>query len=177
LTENSKLQNGIENIHSNIESPPIELFKFLRQEYNNQNPHKSGLVTLTASSTDYECGSSVVLDLDDQYWCSKEPDNDWMLFDLKGKRFKIQKIQIRIYYQRIPQHWQLLGSNNNSDWILLHDQGRDEIVAKASGQTVTDAIQSSNSFSYFKIQQLAQSYANNSMGFINVEFIGHLYLK
>jgi hypothetical protein len=163
-----------------LNSSPIELFKHLRQQCNNQNPHKAGLVNLTASSI---CTSTYVPCNIFEYsrntcWNSKDEQNQWLLFDLKGLSFKIEKICFGVSYGRISRHWRLLGSNDDQTWVTIHDQGNDE-RCKAGGHFVVDYdIQSSDFFTLFKFEELDYTYNNNHRcAFYSVEFIGRLNSK
>ncbi|MDR1241008.1 MAG: hypothetical protein LBK29_04030, partial [Oscillospiraceae bacterium] len=45
---------------------------------------------------------------------SLDQPNQWLLFDLKGKFFKIEQIRIQINSFLIGRNWTLEGSNDNS---------------------------------------------------------------
>jgi hypothetical protein len=163
---------------NSLKTPPllIELFRTLRLECNNQNPHNAGIVEITASSVYYNYLPQNILDFGtDNYWYSKNEPNQWILFNLKGKQFQIKQIRIHVNYLYIPKHWILEGSNDNSNWTQIHDQGEDE-RCKTANSTVTYDINSPSSFSYFRICQLSQNYyspPNNYFTLYSVEFIGY----
>jgi hypothetical protein len=61
-----------------------------------------------------------------EIWHSLNEPNQWILFDLKEKSFKNQQIRIQIHYLYIGRQWTLEGSNDNSQWTTIHNQGEDE---------------------------------------------------
>jgi hypothetical protein len=181
--ELSNLQN---QIHSNQnekqtlkESPKeIELFHFLRSQCNDQNPHEAGLVNIIASSVyndNISYGPQNVLNFDsNNHWQSKNEPNQWILFDLKGKSFKMKQIRIHINNKHIPRNWTLEGSNDNLNWTTIHNQGEDE-RCNTPFNTITFDINFDRSFTFFKIVQRSQNYhSEHYCIFYSVEFIGSL---
>jgi hypothetical protein len=135
---------------------------------------------LTASSISHSNGDScnIVEYSRDNNWCSKNKPNQWLLFNLKGFSFKIDKICFDVYWGYIPHHWQLLGSNDNKTWTTIHDQGKDERCKYGIHFVVDYNIQSSEFFTLFKFQQLHLNYNDDDYcGFFSVEFIGRLNSK
>jgi hypothetical protein len=107
------------------------------------------------------------------WWLSNSEPNQWLLFDLKGLSFKIEKIAFDVCYGYIPRHWRLLASNNNQTWTTIHDQGNDERCIPFSDFVVDYDIQSSDFFTLFKFEQLNQNYLDTTFcSFYSVEFIG-----
>jgi hypothetical protein len=130
-TELSQIKPQFESIQSEftkfkIHSNSIELLHHLRSECNNQNPHDAGLVNITASSFNDQSNlpQNVLNFTSNNYWHSKNEPNQWILFDLKNKSFKMKQIRIHINYFYIGQTWTLEASNDNSNWTTIHTQGK-----------------------------------------------------
>jgi hypothetical protein len=170
---NQQLRN---NIASSSASSQIELFKHLRRQCNDQNPHKARLVNLTASSIYYSNDSCNIFEYSRiNCWSSKYEPNQWHLFDLKGISFKIEKIFFNVHNGSIPRHWRLLGSNDNQTWISIHDQRKDERCTPFIDFLVDYDIYSTDFFTFFKFEQLDKT--DNGFyfcSFWSVEFIGRL---
>jgi hypothetical protein len=137
-----------------------------------QNPHKSGFISLTASSNSDD--SWKILEYSrEKSWCTNLEPRQWLLFDLKGFSFKIEKIRFDVSGSAIPRHWQLLGSNDSQTWATIHDQGNDERCQSTNKFIVDYAIQSNAFFTFFKFQQLEKAYDDDEgFTFYSVEFIG-----
>jgi hypothetical protein len=165
----------------NFKNPPkvIELFHFLRSLCNDQNPHESGLVNVTASSVydnDPIHQPHNVLNFDtNSFWLTKNDPNNWIMFDLKGKSFQMKQICIHAREKYFARNWTLEGSNNNSTWTIVHNQGEDERFNTPDAQ-VTFNINSQQSFTIFKIVQKNHCYGSGHhyMDCYSIEFIGIL---
>jgi hypothetical protein len=180
LSQNEQLKSENQKINSMLSSPSIELFKSLRQKCNNQNPHKSGLVNLSASSIiDSNCDSFNIFEYSRaNSWNSYYPEYQWLLFDLREISFKIEKIRFDVYNGHIPRHWRLLGSKDHQNWIQIHEQGNDPRCIPSTDFVVDYDIRTNDYFTLFKFEQLDETYINYSQCiFYSVEFIGRLNSK
>jgi hypothetical protein len=118
---------------------------------------------LTISSTSSSFDPSALFEYSrDKAWWSKNEPNQWLLFDLKGLSFKIEKICFDVYMGEISRHWRLLGSNDNKLWITIHDQGIDQRCTPNKNFIVEYNIQTNCFFTYFKYEQLDVNY-NSSL--------------
>jgi hypothetical protein len=179
LTQNQNLKSENQRINQLLPLPSIELFKHLRQKCNNQNPHKIGQITLSASSF-YDSNDSVnIFEYSrDTKWDSLPQPNQWLLFDLKEMSFKIEKICFDVFYGRIPRRWRLLGSKNHQSWITIHEQGNDPRCKSYEYFVVDYDIRTNDYFPLFKFEALDKNYNDgNDCAFYSVEFIGRLTSK
>jgi hypothetical protein len=173
----SIVQPWYTTLHSHLNSSPIQLFKFLRHLYHDQNPHNIKIINLTQSSCQsrYQPSFNIFDYSTSSTWKSEDKPNQWLLFDLKEFSFKIEQISIHVSSGYIPRHWHLLGSNDKKTWITIHDQGNDERCTPNTNCTLEYDIKSDDFFTLFKFEQLDQNYNNsNTCLFYWVEFIGHL---
>jgi hypothetical protein len=179
LTQNQTLKSENQRINQLLTLPSIELFKHLRQKCNDQNPHKSGQITLSASSVYGSNDSANIFEYSrDTYWDSKREPNQWLLFDLKEMSFKIEKICFDVNSGRIPRRWRLLGSKNNQSWITIHEQGNDPRCIPTTDFVVDYDIRTNDYFTLFKFEALDKNYSDrNDCTFYSVEFIGRLTSK
>jgi hypothetical protein len=183
--EVSKLTSEFESIqhqsnNNKTSSAPIKLFKYLRSQCNNQNPAKSELINVTASSIDKPKFSENYM-FDNSHetrWCSKEQPNQWLHFDLKNNLFKITKIKFDVFNKYIPQKWQLLVSNDNKKWKIIHSQLKDTRCLNQKDFTVDYSIECDDFYQYYKFEQLEISYNNQKWcSFSRIEFYGQLNSK
>jgi hypothetical protein len=182
---NKELFPQHQNLESNkqrinqLPSCSIELFKYLRQQCNDRNPHKAGLINLTASSICNNCDPCNIFEYSmHNFWISRNERNQWLLFDLKGLSFKVEKIRFNVNSGCFPIHWRLLGSDNNQTWVTIHDQGRDTRMYPSQDIVITFFVQTNDFFTHFKFEQLHQNYNDDfSCALYSVEFIGRLNSK
>jgi hypothetical protein len=174
----TSLENPYDFDEPAIYARALDLFKFLRAQCNDKNPHDAGLITITASSINNKQSiyrPQNLLDVGvNNYWFSKDKPNQWLLFDLKENSFIMKRIRIHVYSQGVPRNWTLEGSVDNVNWTTLHTQGEDPRYKTAFCTVVCD-IHTERSFRFFKFVPKSKTYfGDNSLVFYSVEFFGTL---
>jgi hypothetical protein len=183
----SKLKTVLKTLgKSKIEFPPSPkdhngLFNFLRQECDDQNPHLSKIINVSASHFEDETRREWnVLDwVDSTHWFSgiqKQSTPIWIDFNLCGRSFILNGISIDIHGGDMPQCWSLLGSDGNENFKLIYESNYDTKFRTCDPtKDVFLPIKNSKSFKRFRILTNKATWMGSYYFSIHsIEFYGQL---
>jgi len=146
------------------------------------NPVSRGLVALSSSSSwgnaiipESLCGSSNQVTI---FWTNSEPDA-WVKFDIDPKNLGLRFIITHYLYEFqasmwIPRSWNLEGSLNNTDWVVLKEHNND-ITIKGPGSYIFPVTNSTEAFRYFRLHITGPDTTGTSyIGISSIELYGRV---
>ena len=126
-----------------------------------QNPDLTGLVTVTASSLDFNsqpCSALIDRGGEGRYCCTADKAQSWFLIDLHRACFQLSHYTLRGMDSYAPRDWQLTARGDGEQWDVLDEHSDDTTLERSARNRHTWSVQLSASahgrwYRYIRIQQ------------------------
>lgn len=145
----------------------------------NGNLNDPNGVLITASSSEHNSPTQVADFEWDDFWYSQNEVDQWIMFDFQNVKVGITNYTIKTHrYSTDSTHmrsWDLEGSNDNTNWIVI-DQRSTDILNGSSIVQVFMCKPIEQTFQYIRIRQTEENHrGDNILALTNVEFFGHIF--
>lgn len=155
---------GVE-LKYNLEKPMEGIMSYLTEE-EKKNPHKSGRIEISASSSEseYKRPHNVIDYKVNDKWYSKNLPDSWICFDFVKSRVEVTGYSIKtpgwISGNRNPKSWDLEGSNDGKCWRLI-DRHENSYDLDGFSITKTYHFRPTAQFRYIRMRQTGPNHAGN----------------
>jgi hypothetical protein len=140
------------------------------------NVHQTGVVEITASSSDHNLPYQVADAEWEEFWFSQNKPDQWIMFDFKNKKVRISEYRIKTHrFGSDSCHlkcWKLQGSNDGTTWTDL-DQRDTDVLNAAKRVEKFECTGVSFSARYLRLVQTGRNNrGDNLLALTNIDFFG-----
>ena len=184
--DNLKLEGKLNRNSIKIDPVQGEIFKGIihyLKENNNQNIFDKGIISITASSTEFGSPKQVIDYNWSGFWASDTSPGNWLEFDFKDLKVKINGYSLKTYADGQNwihlKNWALQGSQDRNQWIEIDRKINNSDLNGSRNKMYYSISGAVDSFRYIRLKSTGLNHCpnspyNNRLGLTNIEFYGEI---